>query len=83
MRIVGCTKMSAPSEHSSERPESAGFGVSYGVGGAGERVPLLMYADDIVLLASTPEQLQRMLAVVERRVHSRRTRFVAARGTPR
>jgi len=38
-----------------------GFGVTLG---AGERVPLLMYADDMVLLASTPEQLQRMLDVV-------------------
>jgi hypothetical protein len=39
-----------------------GFGVTEGVG---ERIPLLMYADDIVLLASSPEQLQRMLTLVQ------------------
>ena len=39
-----------------------GFGVSEGLG---ERIPLLMYADDIVLLAASPEQLQRMLVVVQ------------------
>ena len=49
-----------------------GFGVSYGASN-GEVVPLLMYADDIVLLATTPEQLQRMLCVVER--HSKQWQF--------
>jgi len=38
-----------------------GFGVTLG---AGEPVPLLMYADDVVLLASFPDQLQRMLDAV-------------------
>ena len=38
-----------------------GFGVTLG---AGEPVPLLMYADDVVLLASSPDQLQRMLDAV-------------------
>jgi len=38
----------------------------FGVGVGGDVIPLLMYADDIVLLASSAEQLQRMLLVVER-----------------
>ena len=46
------------------------FGVSYGTS---ELVPLLMYADDIVLLAATPDALQRMLQVVER--HARQWQF--------
>ena len=47
----------------------AGFGVMI----AGRRVPLLMYADDVVLLASTPTELAAMMAVVSD--FSRRNRF--------
>ena len=39
-----------------KRLKAAGLGIWI----AGRRVPLLMYADDIVLLASSPFELQRM-----------------------
>jgi len=45
----------------------------HGVMIAGRRVPLLMYADDVVLLASTPRELEAMMAVVS--AYSRRNRF--------
>ena len=41
----------------------AGFGVH---SPCGTRVPLLMYADDVVLLSGSPQQLQRMLDAVSR-----------------
>ena len=47
----------------------AGLGIMI----AGRRVPLLMYADDIVLLASTPRELAAMNAVVSD--FARRNRF--------
>ena len=40
---------------------NAGYGV---IGPDGKRIPLLMYADDVVLLSESPEQLQRMLNAV-------------------
>ena len=45
----------------------------HGIMVAGRRVPLLMYADDVVLLASTPAELAAMNAVVTE--FARRNRF--------
>ena len=49
--------------------KAAGLGIMV----AGRRVPLLMYADDVVLLASTPRELKAMNAVVTE--FARRNRF--------
>lgn len=42
------------------------YGAGFGATVAGIRVPLLMYADDVVLLSECPNQLQRMLNAVTR-----------------
>ena len=42
---------------------------------AGRRVPLLMYADDIVLLASTPRELAAMNTIVSDFAHKNRFQF--------
>jgi hypothetical protein len=46
-----------------------------GIDAWGRRVPLLLYADDIVLLASTPEELQQMLDVTSAYARSWQFRF--------
>ena len=48
---------------------------SLGIDAWGRRVPLLLYADDIVLLASTPEELQQMLDVTSTYARSWQFRF--------
>jgi hypothetical protein len=48
---------------------------SLGVVAWGRRIPLLLYADDIVLLADSPEQLQQMLDVASTYAHSWQFRF--------
>ena len=47
----------------------------HGVMIAGRRVPLLMYADDVVLLASTPRELAAMMAVVGEFAHRNRFEY--------
>ena len=51
----------------------------YGVALAGRRVALLMYADDIVLLASSPDEMQAMNAVATRFAYQHRFQFNGAK----
>lgn len=54
-----------------EALQKAGLGVWI----AGKQVPLLMYADDIIMLAATPLELQRMNAVATKYAHQHRFQY--------